>query len=183
MLPCYFSVDVETAGPYPGRYPLLSIGACLVHDPGITFYAELRPERDEADPDALAVSGLSLERLAVDGEDPGEAVRRFAAWVDEVTPPGLSPVLVAFNAPFDWMFVADALHRHAGRNPFGHSALDLKALSMGADRVPWEATTFPLVASRHGLEGGLPHNALADARLQAELARRILAAIDPGDPT
>jgi hypothetical protein len=35
------SVDVETSGPAPGRYSLLAIGACLVDNPGHSFYVEL----------------------------------------------------------------------------------------------------------------------------------------------
>ncbi|MCJ7568072.1 MAG: hypothetical protein MUO58_11090 [Anaerolineales bacterium] len=29
---CNISVDVETAGPHPNRYALLSIGACVIYD-------------------------------------------------------------------------------------------------------------------------------------------------------
>ena len=56
----FVSVDVETAGPHPGGHALLSIGACLVYDPGQTFYVELQPDRQAAVPEALAVSKLSL---------------------------------------------------------------------------------------------------------------------------
>lgn len=178
MEPWYVSVDVEASGPVPGRYALLSIGACVVADPGGTFYAELRPETTGADPEALAVSGLSMERLAAEGEDPAEAMARLAAWIEQVTPAGHLPVMVAFNAPFDWMFLADAFHRHLGRNPFGHSALDVKALAMGADRVDWPDTSFAAVAERRGIAATLPHHALEDARLQAEVFRRIVSSLD-----
>jgi DNA polymerase III epsilon subunit-like protein len=177
----YFSVDVETAGPVPERYDLLSIGACLVDDPEKAFYVELRPARTEADPDALKVSGLSLERLASVGEAPEAALPRFADWVDAAAPEGSRPLFVAFNAPFDWMFLAGALHRYAGRNPFGHAALDVKALAMGALKVPWCETGFDRLAARFGVPTPLPHHALEDARLQAVLFRRILAIIQtPG---
>ena len=33
----FVSVDVETAGPIPGEYSLLSIGACDVDNEGRTF--------------------------------------------------------------------------------------------------------------------------------------------------
>lgn len=176
--PAYISVDVETAGPIPGRYSLLAIGACLVDDPGRAFYAELRPAGLEADPTALAVSGLSMEHLARVGEAPDEAVPRFADWVDEAASAGGRPLFVAFNAPFDWMFVADALHRFAGRNPFGHAALDVKALAMGVFRIPWSETGFDALSRRLGITATLPHHALEDARLQASLFRRILSCID-----
>ncbi len=176
------SVDVETAGPYPARFPVLSIGACAVADPGVAFYAELKPERPDGVASALAVGGLSIERLSAEGEGPAAAFERFAAWVEETTPEGFHPVFVGFNAPFDWMFVADGLHRHAHRNPFGHSALDIKALEMGAVGVGWEETSFTAVANRHGVDASLPHHALEDARLQAEVFRRILAGLDERRP-
>ncbi|MCJ7725448.1 MAG: 3'-5' exoribonuclease [Acidimicrobiia bacterium] len=177
----YISVDIETAGPYPAGFSVLSIGAVAVADAGIAFYAELKPELPGVDAAALAYSGLSMETLAEDGEDPGTAFERWAAWVEETTPEGRTAVFVGFNAPFDWMFVADGLHRHAGRNPFGHSALDIKSLEMGTSGVAWDQTGFEATSSRHGMPARLPHHALEDARLQAELFRRILTRRQGGD--
>lgn len=169
----FVSIDVETSGPSPAQYSLLAIGACLVADPTRTFYVELQPDRDGVDDEALRVSGLSLDRLAKDGIPAGEAIGRFAAWVDTIGA-GARPVFVALNAPFDWMFVADYLHRYVGRNPFGHSALDMKALYMGVAGVPWSETSLGHMAARYGMEVALPHHALEDAVLQAVVFRRIL---------
>jgi DNA polymerase III epsilon subunit-like protein len=84
-------------------------------------------------------------------------------------------VFVGFNAPFDWMFVADYFHRYLGGNPFGVSALDLKALYMGKfDVARWAETTKRAIAKRIVVEGAHTHQALDDAREQAELARRLL---------
>jgi len=44
-------VDVETAGPFPARYAMLSIGACLVMDIGETFYVELKPDKTDVEPE------------------------------------------------------------------------------------------------------------------------------------
>jgi DNA polymerase III epsilon subunit-like protein len=169
----FFSIDVETSGPVPGAYSLLAIGACRVDDPAVAFYTELQPESEGIDPDAVAVSGLSIERLMEEGEPADRALTRFAEWVEDAAPPGDRAVFVGFNAPFDWMFVAEALHRHVGRNPFGHAPLDIKALAMGATGIPWEGTSFAALAARYGLDGPLPHHALEDARLQAVLFQRI----------
>jgi ribonuclease T len=171
----FISVDVETAGAAPSAHALLSLGACLVADSSRTFYVELQPATTGFDPAALAVSGLSLEHLAAHGVPPGEAMARFASWVGEVTPPGERPVFVAFNAPFDWMFVADYFHRWGVPNPFGHAALDIKALYMGVTGEPWEQTSFFAVAARFGLRPHLPHHALEDALVQAEIFRRLTA--------
>jgi len=171
----FISVDIETSGPSPSRHSLLAIGACSVDDPDRTFYVELQPDGAETDPEAVAISGLSMERLAAEGAEPREAMVRFAEWVESGAGPDCAPLLVALNAPFDWMFVADYFHRYVGRNPFGHSALDMKALYMGLAGVAWADATLRTMAARYGLTAKLPHHALEDAVIQANVFRRILA--------
>jgi DNA polymerase III epsilon subunit-like protein len=169
----YVSVDVETAGPNPADYALLSIGACLVDDPEQTFYVELQPVTDRSVPEALEISGLSLERLARDGLPPAQAMGDFAAWLQRVVPPNRLPVFVGFNAAFDWMFVADYFHRYLGHNPFGHTALDIKAFYMGLSGVAWSETTKAALAARFPDHPTLTHHALQDALDQAALFRRM----------
>ncbi len=170
----FISVDVEAAGPNPGQYSLLSIGACTVFEPQETFYIELRPVNTLFTADALAVSGLSLERLAENGLPPAEAMKRFGGWVAQVTGPESHPVFVALNAPFDWSFVNDNFHHYLGRNPFGHSALDIKALYMGLTGADWQETYLEAMAKRYGLDLELTHHALQDALDQAEVFHHIL---------
>ncbi len=170
----YISVDVETAGPVPAQYALLSIGACLVADPEVSFYVELQPDRPEWKAEALEISGLSLERLKEEGLPPEEALRAFADWVRRVTPAGARPVFVAFNAPFDWMFVNDYFLRYLGENPFGHSALDIKAYFMGQTGSKWAETSMAHISAHFLEEKHLSHNALRDAQDQAEIFRELL---------
>jgi ribonuclease T len=170
----YVSVDVETAGPNPSQYSLLSIGACLVCEPQRTFYVELQPVNDDAIPQALAISGLLMEELAQRGLPPVEAMARFEAWLGAEVPADQQPILVAFNAPFDWMFVNDYFHRFLGRNPFGFTALDLKAFYMGLTGVDWPETKMRYVAARYLSGRQLTHHALRDAQDQAELFRKML---------
>lgn len=170
----YICVDVETAGPYPGRYAMLSIGACLVQDLSTTFYIELQPDRLDGLPEALAISGLSLETLQQHGSLPDDAMRAFADWVKRVVPEGSRAIFVAFNAPFDWMFVNDYFCRYLGENPFGHSALDIKAYYMGFAHVSWGETSLKNVSSHLLQEKHLVHNALQDAQDQAEIFNELL---------
>ena len=176
-LETFVSVDVETAGPNPGQYSMLSIGACMVCDPQRTFYVELQPVNDDFKPEALAVAKLSLEELALHGLPPAEAMARFEAWALAELPADRRPIFVAFNAPFDWMFVCDYFYRYLGRNPFGYTALDLKALHMGLAGVPWAETSMRHVAARYLDDRQLTHHALQDALDQAELLRNMLAEI------
>lgn len=170
----YISVDVETAGPNPGSYSLLSIGACLVSDPGRQFYVEIQPLSDAVRLESLEVSGLDMDALKEKGMPPADAMRRFADWVTEVSPAGSQPIFVAFNAPFDWMFTADYFHRFLGRNPFGHKALDMKAYFMGLSGNPWDETGFDAISQHYQVAASLPHHALQDACKQAGLFRRML---------
>ena len=101
----YVSVDVETSGPIPGEYSLLSIGACLVDQPATSIYLELRPDSPKHDPEALAVSGLSLENLEREGLTPQQAMLTFGEWLKSSCQTGQKVIFVGLNAPFDWSFV------------------------------------------------------------------------------
>ena len=126
----FVSVDVEAAGPIPGEFSLLSIGACVVDDKSLTFACELKPLNRNADPMALKVAGLSLETLERTGLAPEEAMKRFADWLKGLVYEDEVLVFVGFNAPFDWSFVNYYFHKFIGENPFGFSALDIKAYYM-----------------------------------------------------
>jgi len=100
----YISVDIESAGPVPGNYSMLSLGACVVGEPNKSFYAELQPINNAFVPDALKVSGFSLEKLEKTGISPDVAMSKFASWILEVSH-GVKPVFVGFNGCYDWQFV------------------------------------------------------------------------------
>jgi DNA polymerase III epsilon subunit-like protein len=175
----WISVDVETSGPTPATGSLIAIGACLVARPEEAIELLLWPDpalpwSDEAE----AVHHLDREFLARIGVEPRDALERLDAWLGRVVPPGSRPIFVALNAPFDWMFVADAAWRHLGRNPFGTSALDIKALYMGrhlgeVDR--WRDTSRLRMLERYPVDLPHTHDALDDAREQAAICRAILA--------
>jgi len=181
----WISVDVETSGPTPSTGSLLSIGACLVDDPERGIELLLRPEPGLPwSDDAEAIHHLDRATLERDGLGPVEAMTLLERWIAKVVPEASRPVFVALNAPFDWMFVADAFWRHLGRNPFGHSALDIKALFLGrhlgeVDR--WGRTSRLDMRERYPVSLPHTHDALDDAREQAAILREILAASRGGE--
>lgn len=171
----FISVDVETAGPIPGEFSMLSIGACVVGVAGAEFECTLKPINDKADPAALKVAGLSLEDLRRTGSDPDVAMRSFAEWVERAAAPDCTPVFVGFNAPFDWSFVNYYFHRFTGANPFGFAALDIKALWMGVSGCSWADTRSSRMAEQLEPSTRGDHDALHDAQHQAELFQLVLA--------
>lgn len=176
----YISADVETDGPLPGVYSLLSFGMYVVgafdgerlsrpHAP-FTLYREVRPISEAFQPEALEVNGLDRDRLVVEGADPVVAMEEAAAWVVEVAN-GHRPVLVAYPVAFDWSFLYWYFERFCRTgSPFGHSScLDIRTLYQAQ-----ASTVFDLSDKRNMPAGLLPnaqhtHNALDDAIEQGEL--------------
>jgi DNA polymerase III epsilon subunit-like protein len=136
----------------------------------------LQPINDNAIPEALAVSGFSLMELAQQGEVPAAAMRRFRDWITGISG-GRKPVFVGFNAAFDWAFVSWYFHTYLGENPFGFSALDIKAYYMGLSGCRWaETTSRQLPPAFQPTATIANHNALTDAQAQAEIFAKLLDA-------
>ncbi|WP_079436496.1 3'-5' exonuclease [Zoogloea sp. LCSB751] len=170
----FLSVDVETSGPIPGEYSMLTIGACNVDDPEQVFSCELKPISANADSKAMEITGLSMEKLAAEGWPPEVAMKRFHDWIVKVAGEDGTPVFVGLNAPFDWSFVNFYFHRYLKSNPFGFSALDIKAFYMGVTGSTWAGTRSSQMATRlHPTQCKGDHQALHDAQYQAELFRLI----------
>ena len=174
----FVSVDIEASGPSPSTGSMISLGACLVDDPEVGLYVTLKPVPDLPwNDDAARIHGLDRHSLERDGLEPVDAMERLATWLTETCGPDAQPVFVGFNAPFDWMFVADYFWRYMGRNPFGISALDIKSLFMASAGVTrWAETARTNVDRRLSLDQDHNHHALDDARGQARVARVLLGA-------
>lgn len=170
----YVSVDIEAAGPIPGTYSMLALGACLVEAPDQAFYAELRPISNRFVPEAMRVGGFSLDELRSTGREPAEAMRAFRDWVVQVAGPR-RPVFVGFNASFDWSFVNWYFYRFVGENPFGIGGIDIKSYYMGLTGCTWGETTSSQLPPEFQPERRQTHQALDDARAQAEIFSKLLA--------
>src|SRR3989338_358140 len=173
----YISVDVETSGPIPGEFSMLSLGACVVGNTDQTFYAELKPISDNFIDKALEVSGLSMEKLKTSGEKPAEAMGRFEKWITEVSCEN-RPVFVAFNATFDWSLTHWYFIKLLGRDPFGISGLDIKAYFMGKHSTLWSETVKKKVRLLYPSKTAHTHNALDDAKEQAEIFEKMLKLVE-----
>ena len=165
----YISVDIEASGPIPGEYSMLSLGACVVGRPQQSFYMELKPDSPKHDPEALDVTGLNLDELTRVGLAPADAMKKLAAWITEIGGNEAKPILVGLNAPFDWSFVNYYFHKYLGENPFGFTALDIKAYYMGVFNLEWKQTKSSHMVAELMPRSVSTHNALDDARHQAEL--------------
>jgi ribonuclease T len=102
------------------------------------------------------------------------AMRQFSRWVRHVCQ-GRKAVFVANNAPFDWMFIAWYFSASGIENPFGHSALDMKAYFMGRTNCSWKKATLQNMATYGEVVfEKLPHRAIEDAVIQSEIFSALL---------
>lgn len=180
----YFCVDVEASGQIPGLHNLLSIGVTHVtrehnaYGARDSLYLEMKPIFPEFEPAAMAVNGLSKERLEAEGLHPDEAMRQVVQWVEEHRRRMRDrPVFVAHNAPFDWMYFAYSCGHAKLINPFGHSALDTKAFAMGLYGIPWNQTTLKQIRCLAGIpemDPDLMHHAGEDAKYLARVFSAML---------
>lgn len=177
----YFSADVETDGPIPGPYSMLSFGLVVAgrfdgrrfERPARldeTFQAELRPISSEYEPEALRVNGLDRDRLLREGSDPAVVMTQAAAWVRERAGQG-TPVLVAYPLSFDWTWLYWYFVRFAnGDSPFKHSrCFDLKTAFAVKSGRPLSASGRESLPQELRSDRPHTHRAIDDAIEQAEI--------------
>lgn len=122
-------VDVETDGPIPYEYSMISFGAVIVdNDLNKTFYGKLKPISNKWIPEALSVSGFSREET-MSFEEPIKVMEDFASWI--ATHSKSRPLFFSDNNGFDWQFVNWYFHYFTGNNPFGFSSNNIGSLYKG----------------------------------------------------
>jgi Exonuclease len=152
-------VDVESDGPIPGDYSMLSFGAIIV-EPSLskTFYAQLRPISDKWIPEALQISGFTREETLAFA-DPRIEIENFATWIESQSTG--RAFFISDNNGFDWQFINWYFHHFHGKNPFGHTSTNLGSLYKGLVRDTFANFKY-LRKTKH------THHALDDARGNAE---------------
>jgi hypothetical protein len=179
----YFSTDVETDGPIPGRNSMLSLAAVAILRDGTrldAFTANLKPlDGAVRDPKTMAdfwdKNPEAWAAATKDPEDPFLVMTKFKAWIGDVchrvsNPQPFAPVFAAYPAGFDFMFVHWYFEFFLNGDPFSHSALDMKTLAMGILQRPYRQSTKRNMPSAWFT--GQPkhsHVALDDAEGQAML--------------
>lgn len=154
----WIMVDVETDGPAPGLFSMISLGAIVV-EPALnrTFYGKFCPLQDaQWQPEALAVSGHSREETML-FPSPLVEMARFEKWLREIS----KPMFISDNNGFDWQFVNYYFWKFCGSNPFGFSSTNLGSLYKGIVKSMFENFKH-LRKTKH------THHPVDDARGNAE---------------
>jgi len=157
----WFVVDVESDGPAPGLYSLVSFGAVKVDDTLATlFLGQVAPISDDWMPDALAISGISRQDH-LRYPQPKETMEAFAAWLKKHSKG--RPVFVSDNLAVDWQFINYYFHKFTGENPFGFSGRRIGDLYSGLVKDMFASSAWKnLRRTPH------THNPVDDAKGNAE---------------
>jgi hypothetical protein len=180
MLPeIYVSTDVETDGPIPGVYSLLSFASAAYRaDKTLitTFEANLEtlPEAT-THPKTMEWWQSQLEAWQACRENtqaPQVVMPRYLHWLKAL--PG-QPVFVGYPVVFDFLFVYWYLIKFTGESPFSHSALDIKTYAMALLKKPYRASVKANMPRRWFDDLPHTHRALDDAIEQGALFCNMLA--------
>jgi hypothetical protein len=181
----YFSADVETDGPIPGPFSMLSFA--LVYAGSFDgrrferpqnydqrFYKELRPISNQFQEEALKVNGLDRDRLCREGQLPEKIMTEASQWVKAICA-GHNPVLVAYPLSFDWSWLYWYFIRYSDEgSPFGYSrCFDIKTALSVKGRIPISLAGRARLDSSLGSNLAHTHHAIGDAIEQAEIFANI----------
>ncbi len=175
-------VDVETTGLDFNIDQILSIGAVDFTKPHRTFYAEcalsrgVRPTKE-----ALDITGFSIKAIQ-EKKKPSQKkiMRQFLHWTTKSN----EKIIAGENPWFDGLFLRRASRKYGFAWPFSHRYIDLHSISYA---FMMRANRRALISKRQsdlGLDTTLQyvglepragfHNALSDAKLEAEALSRLL---------
>ena len=122
-------VDIESDGPIPGDYSMISFGAVIVDELlDKTFYGQLKPVSDNWMPVALKISTHTREETLA-FNDPELVMTEFKQWISNNSEG--RPLFYSDNNGFDWQFINWYFIHFLGENPFGYSSTNIGSLYKG----------------------------------------------------
>jgi hypothetical protein len=180
-LDAYFSADVETDGPIPGSFSILSFalvyagsfdGKKFIRPDSFEdgFYRELRPISQNYQNEALRVNGLNRDFLVKNGIPPEKAMAQANEWIIEKAG-AARPVLVAYPLSFDWAWLYWYFVQFTKTgSPFGYSrCFDIKTAWAVKAGIPISEAGRSQLPKSLASKRYHTHNALDDAIEQAEI--------------
>lgn len=169
----YVSCDIESDGPIPGDFSMLSLGAAAftVDDKMFSTFSTNLETLPGAKQNPDTMKWWSENQAAYDITrqnmlDPKIAMTQFVDWVNQL--PG-NPVFVGYPAGFDFLFVYWYIVHFGLKSPFSFSALDIKTFAMCLMKSEYRQSTKKNMPKQWFSEEPHTHVAMQDAIEQGKL--------------
>lgn len=188
-------IDIETSGNFdPVKNGIWQIGAVEFENPENTFLEESKiDDEDDIEDEALKVTGKTIEELRdKTKQSQKQLLENFFNWISKIE----NKTIIAHNTPFDYGFLVLKAKKYNLEIPFQHRTFDLHVIaSMKYFEIKKKflmregksEMNLPKVIEFCGMKDnriqlkdkeivkeGKPHNALEDAKLEAECFSRIV---------
>lgn len=181
----YFSADVETDGPIPGPYSMLSFAIVyagtydghsfkrpISYDD--VYYVELKPISDKYQDEALSINKLDREHLKNSGATPEDAMTAAAKWIKKIAGDA-TPVLAAYPVSFDWTWLYWYFENFLDeKSPFNHSrCFDIKTAISMISGIPIGRASRKSLPAEFRSDFDHSHHAVQDAIEQADILAKV----------
>ena len=167
-------LDFETTGTDPAEARIVQAAFYLVSASGGLLPGSLVGLVDPGVPipeSAAAVHGITDEQVKAHGCPPAEVVYDIVRRVDRICERGWP--LTIYNVPFDWRLLLAECGRHDVERPQEPDFVDPLVLDHALDKYRKGSRRLADVCAHYGVKLEAAHDAGADARATAELARAI----------
>jgi DNA polymerase III epsilon subunit-like protein len=177
-------IDIETTGTNPRQHAIITIGAIEFENPDNQFYSEAKVwEGAKIDEESLPIHGFSIAEITdKTKESQYILLKSFIDWfasIEDHTPAGLH------IGGFDLQFLEIAANRENLAWPLGKRSVDLHSLVFAHLHV-YNRDLYTIKNNHTDIYGNFiqkycglptipkPHNALTDAKWEAECFSRLL---------
>jgi len=185
MKEIYISTDIESDGPIPGEYSMLSLASVAFDEKGKIlgeFYKKLKPlPKAKQHPETMAFwkqNPKAYKEATSNQEDPKKAIKEYSNWLKQFRSKDKEPFFLGWPATFDFMFTYWYLHKFTDEYdkkffneitlPF--SGIDVRSYAMGMLKRPFLKTgQKKLPKSFFKNTGKHTHKAIDDARYQGKI--------------
>jgi len=187
----YISIDVETNGPIPGEYSMLSLGSVALNKKGEIlgkFYKKLKPIKNAGEhPQTMIFWGKNKEaykEATSNSEDPKKVIEAYIKWLEKIKKDSNSElVFVGWPITFDFMFIywyiIKFVRKYQKQNflemPISWHGIDIRAFAMAHLKKPYSETREYLLPKKFFAKTKKhTHKAVEDAEYQGMIFINIL---------
>lgn len=184
------AVDVETTGREPGFHEIIQIGIQPLNsrieplEDVLPFYQYIKPDHPErVDRQATTVHRLSIDWLIQNAPDRWTVEELLEEWWQKLELPHQKTLVPLAQ---NWQFEAGFLKEWLGLEQFNHFfhpyardtmlfAIFINDLKyMAGETIPFHYVNLPHLCRFFNIVNANPHDALSDARAEAEVYKQML---------